>query len=130
MFIELDSSGKILAYAEFRFNENCVETTLEIVRGKDGKLYFSGEEPAVNELEDRKKEIIFEREKKLENLFYREYPLHKQNNIGIYGTEEERLTFKNFHDAKVVVFDNFVALVNGCEDFSELDELCSSSYEE
>ncbi|MDR2781416.1 MAG: hypothetical protein LBB21_03085 [Holosporaceae bacterium] len=130
MFVELDDNGNILASASFRFSESCVETNVEIVRSKDGKLFFLGEEPQVDKLEDRKKEIIFERQQKLENVFYSEYPLYKQCNIGIYGTAEEKLAFKNFHDSKVAIYHIFTDAVEECTNLNELDELCSSLNEE
>jgi hypothetical protein len=130
MFIELDENGNILASAEFQFSEKCVETAVEIVRSNDGKLYFKGEEPMIDELEYRKREIILKKERKLENLFYGVYPLYKQCNIGIYGTDEEKLAFKNFHDIKVAGFDNFISLVEECTSLSELDKLCLTLDEE
>ena len=41
----------------------------------------------------------------LENKFYEVYPLYKQCNIAIYGTEEERQQFKEFHDRIVGEYD-------------------------
>ncbi|MDR2077967.1 MAG: hypothetical protein LBP39_03300 [Rickettsiales bacterium] len=125
MFIELDKNGNILACAEFKFSENCVETAREIVRSKDGRLYFRGEEPKTDELEDRKKEIISKKRKELEDSFYSEYPIYKQCNVAIYGTDEEKLAFKNFHDEKVTDFHNFATLLDKCVSLGELDELCS-----
>ncbi|MDR2777457.1 MAG: hypothetical protein LBB24_01655 [Rickettsiales bacterium] len=120
MFIELDSENNIVAAAEFEFGNNSVETTNEVVRGHDGKLYFSGNEPANDKIAELKERIIFEKQTELERLFYDNYPLHKQCNIGVYGTEEERTAFMEFHNTNVSEFDLFTSQVEGCSTIEEL----------
>jgi hypothetical protein len=120
MFVELDNENNIKAAANFRFSDNSVETAEEVLRGPDGKLYFSGSELLANKIEELKKEAIFRKQAELERTFYTNYPLHKQCNIGVYGTEEERLEFKEFHDAKVYEFDSFASLVEECTTMEEL----------
>lgn len=43
-YITTNESGAILAYADWQFPDS-VEVDFEVVRGVDGKLYKSGEEP-------------------------------------------------------------------------------------
>lgn len=70
----------------------------------DGKYYLKGYEPVVDP--DKIKEIKKqELKKEVEEKFYSEYPLYKQCNIAIFGTEEERKKFKNFHDKLVSEYD-------------------------
>jgi hypothetical protein len=120
MFIELDANGNVLAAADFRFSDSCVETEEEIVRGDDGKLYFLGSEPEGDEISRLKREIILKKQAELEKTFYSSYPLHKQCNIGIFGNEEEREAFEEFHHSHVSTFDAFVNLVEGCITLAEL----------
>ncbi|MDR1425855.1 MAG: hypothetical protein LBI70_02580 [Rickettsiales bacterium] len=120
MFIELDDENNIVAAATFAFGDNSVETSNEVARDADGKLYFSGSRPPVDKIAELKKEIIFRKRAALDSIFYSNYPLHKQCNIGIYGTEEERTLFMEFHNAKVSAFDSFVDTVENCTTEEEL----------
>jgi hypothetical protein len=126
MFIELDANGNVLAAADFRFSDSSVETEEEIVRGDDGKLYFLGSEPESDEIGRLKREIILKKQAELEKTFYSSYPLYKQCNIGIFGSEGERAAFEEFHHSHVSAFDAFVSLVDGCTTLAEL-QACEDS---
>ena len=62
---------------------------------------FTKEEEYKPNIEEQKLKL----KEELENNFYNMYPLHKQCNIAIYGTEEERKEFKEFHDKLVKEYD-------------------------
>jgi len=47
-----------------------------------------------------------------ENIIYDKYPIHKQNNIGIFGTDEERNNFKNYKEKITGQYHSFVEQVN------------------
>ena len=78
--------------------------TLQEVEEVDGVWYLKGMVPEPN-LERKKQEL----KQELENKFYREYPLYKQCNIAIYGAEEERQRFKEFHDKLVEEYDKQIS---------------------
>ena len=81
--------------------------TLQEVEKVDGVWYLQGKAPESN-LEIKKQEL----KQELENQFYTEYPLYKQCNIAIYGTEEERQKFKDFHDKLVEEYDKKIIELN------------------
>lgn len=66
MFIEVNKNNEIIASADFKFSENCIETNRKIVRNWDGKLVFEGEETEVPQptLEELKQEKIKELKQK------------------------------------------------------------------
>lgn len=66
----------------------------------DNVWYLKGKEPEPD-IDKQKQQLRQE----LENTFYNTYPLYKQCNIAIYGTEEERKEFKEFHDEVVGEYD-------------------------
>lgn len=74
--------------------------------------------PTLEELKQKKLVLL---EKNIEHAFYSVYPLHKQNNIGIFGTDEEREQFKVFHTTLVTEYDNRVLAVNNATSKEELD---------
>ncbi|MDR1495245.1 MAG: hypothetical protein LBI29_04420 [Rickettsiales bacterium] len=121
MFVEFDGAGNIVATAEFKFSDASIETSSEVVRGNDGKLYFSGNEPEDDEVAKLKRDIILEKQGELEKTFYINYPLHKQCNLGVFGTEEEREAFKEFHHANISEFDSFISSVEECSTREELE---------
>jgi hypothetical protein len=120
MFIELDENNEIAASADFKFSDRAIETDREIVFS-DGKLYFKDEAP--NPIILKKKEMTLERKGQLERLFYSKYPLTKQNNIAIFGTQDQRDEFRRFHDEKVEEFDRFLERLEQCETEEELEKL-------
>lgn len=81
--------------------------TLQEVEEVDGIWYLQGKVPEPD-LEIKKQEL----KQELENQFYTEYPLYKQCNIAIYGTEEERQKFKEFHDKLVEEYDKKIIELN------------------
>ena len=40
-----DSQGRICAHAQYKFQEDCKETTEQIIMGSDGFYYLKGQEP-------------------------------------------------------------------------------------
>ena len=91
-------------------NENFYKSigfTLQEVEEVDGVYYLQGKAPA-SDLEKKKQEL----KQELEQQFYKEYPLYKQCNIAIYGTEEERQKFKEFHDELVEQYDKKLVELN------------------
>jgi hypothetical protein len=120
MFIELNENNEITASAKFKFSDRAIETDKEIVF-IDGKNYFKDEAP--DPLIIEKKRTILEAKRKLEDLFYSQYPPHRQNNIALFGTEEQKSQFKTFHDEEVKKFDEFETKVNGCQTVGELEGL-------
>ena len=81
--------------------------TLQEVEEIDGVWYLKNKITQID-LEKKKQKL----KQKLENQFYKEYPLYKQCNIAIYGTEEERQKFKNFHDKLVEEYDKKIIELN------------------
>ena len=75
-------------------------TQKEVEQDEKGNYYLKGKVPKVTK-EEQKQQLRQE----LENTFYETYPLYKQCNIAIYGTEEERQAFKEFHDKLVAKYD-------------------------
>ncbi len=59
----------------------------------------------------------------VENFFYINYPIYKQNNIAIFGSDEEKSNFKNFHDMVVNKYDNIVYSINNSQDKEELNNI-------
>ena len=107
-YIELNENNEIIASANFKFNNNAIENTREVVRGYDGKLYFKGEEPQrpTEEIKNIKKSII---KQNIANEIYEVYPLTKQIDIiariGGY-TDEDYITMKNFIETKIQEYRN------------------------
>ena len=107
-YIELNENKEIIASANFKFNNNAIENTREVVRGYDGKLYFKGEEPQrpTEEIKNIKKSII---KQNIANEIYEVYPLTKQIDIiariGGY-TDEDYITMKNFIETKIQEYKN------------------------
>ena len=57
----------------------------------------------------------------VEESIYSVYPQHKQNNIGIFGTDEEKLAFKNFKISKTTRYDEILAEIEACETAEEVN---------
>lgn len=93
---------------------------MDVEFGYNGKCYLLGYLPQ-QPLEELKQEKLVLLEKNIERAFYSVYPLHKQNNIGIFGTDEEREQFKLFHTTLVTEYDNRVLAVNNATSKEELD---------
>lgn len=74
-------------------------------------------------------EIYFEKikndkiERLLENTkkrFYDIYPLHRQCNIAIFGTDEEKAEFRKFHSSEARKYDEILEKINNCSNEDEL----------
>ena len=85
----------------------------DVEMGYDNNYYLQGFAPKQDE-----DKIVFEGEfvtklkREVEQYFYKHYPIYKQNNIAIFGTEEEKLEFKEFHDRVVAEYDEKVKAVS------------------
>lgn len=55
--------------------------------------------------EEAKNARLLEVKHVVEEKIYNKYPLFKQCNIAIYGSNEEKDEFKKFHDEKVAEYD-------------------------
>lgn len=55
--------------------------------------------------------------KEFEDKFYLEYPLYKQNNIAIFGTEEEKKKFKKFYDEIIKEYEARKEKINNLTTF-------------
>jgi hypothetical protein len=121
MYIELNNDGKITNAGNFKFSDKAIKTDREIVY-LNGKNYFKDEVLDLL-LDSKKHRLIADRKVELENLFYDKYPLHKQNNLAIFGTLKEKNDFKKFYYDRVNEFDEFEARVNECRTEQELDEI-------
>lgn len=94
-----------------------MEQLHKIVNGKriqlnqDEYLKYSNEikENLKIQKEYNKQSRLLEAKSNIEKEIYEEYPLFRQCNIAIYGTDEEKRSFKNFHDEKVKKYDSIVA---------------------
>ena len=94
-----------------------MEQLYKIVNGKriqlnqDEYLKYSNKikENLKIQKEYNKQARLLEAKSNIEKEIYEKYPLFKQCNIAIYGTDEEKINFKNFHDEKVKKYDSIVA---------------------
>ena len=77
----------------------------------NNRYYLKGFEPEVDlsEIKELKKQKL---KKEIEEKFYVEYPIYKQCNIAIFGTEEERQKFKEFHDVLVSEYDKKLEMID------------------
>lgn len=80
---------------------------------------FVWEEEPIN-IDQLKQQKLLELKTNLESFFYSKYPIYRQNNLAIYGTEEERQEFKRFHDDLVSQYDFIVDEINNEEDIERL----------
>lgn len=71
-------------------------------------------------LEDIKYNKIEELMKNTEKIFYEKYPLHKQCNIAIFGTEEEKEEFKKFHNEEATKYYEQLEAINSCDNLERL----------
>jgi hypothetical protein len=64
----------------------------------------------------------------LEKYIYSVYPKHKQRNMGIYGTEEEREAFKQFKEECAALYDENVEKISNCKSLSSLNGVVPCLY--
>lgn len=121
-FIELDSNGNIIASADWKFSAQAIETEEPILRASDGRLYRSSQLPksSLSELQQQK---LLEAKAKIEAVIYAAYPLHKQLNLSIYGTEVERQTFMAFKNTQVNKYEQLISSIQQCQSAAELMNL-------
>ena len=70
--------------------------------------------------EEAKNNKIKELKEKTNKIFYNTYPLHRQCNIAIFGTDEEREEFKAFHAVESKKYDEILKNINSCETVEEV----------
>lgn len=83
--------------------------TLQEVEEIEGQYYLKGQVPEeiLNDIKEKNKLKL---KQELKEKFYKEYPIYKQCNIAIYGTNEERKKFKEFHDKIVEEYNNMLLI--------------------
>lgn len=106
-----------LEYAEFAIY--CNQNNLVITDFEDKLI---GVEPKIS-ITLLKNYKVDELRKNIENYFYTNYPIYKQNNIAIFGTEEEKEEFKKFHDDVVGIYDLKVRQINEVETEEQLNKI-------
>lgn len=79
--------------------------------GCDNNYYLKGFAPEQDKNEIKQIKLA-ELKRETEECFYKTYPLYKQNNIAIFGTDEEKLKFKEFHDRIVAEYDEKIKLID------------------
>lgn len=87
------------------------------------KDLFEEEKEVVVSFNDLKQQKLDMLKKDVEDYFYSIYPLYKQNNIAIFGTDDEKLKFKDFHDKIADEYDNMVEKINACVSIDELKDI-------
>lgn len=73
-----------------------------------------------NEIEEIKNSKIEELNKKTKKIFYDKYPLHRQCNIAIFGTEEEKKEFEEFHKIEANKYDQQLENINSRNELKQL----------
>ena len=109
MFVEFNENGEIIASADFKFNENAIETDKKIVRSFNGKLLFEEDLNNKNENDLIKNENIKKIKEQISNEIYNKYPISKQIDIiariGGY-TDDDFNDMKDFINTKVNEYRN------------------------
>ena len=112
MFVEFNENGEIIASADFKFNENAIETYKKIVRSFNGKLLFEEDLNNKNENDLIKNENIKKTKEQISDEIYSKYPISKQIDIiariGGY-TDDDFNNMKDFIDKKI---DKYRSLKN------------------
>ena len=77
----------------------------------NNRYYLKGFEPEIdlNKIKELEKQKL---KKEIEEKFYAEYPLYRQCNIAIFGTEEEKQKFKEFHDALASKYNEKLEMID------------------
>lgn len=97
-------------------------TEQEVEQDYQGQWYLKGYTPQ-QPLEEIKEKKLKELKTDVENYIYSVYPIYKQNNIAIFGTEEERQKFKEFHDAITSQYNEMVDKVKNCRSVKSLEKI-------
>jgi hypothetical protein len=95
---------------------------MEVEKSYNGNWYLRGYAP-VQTLDELKQIKLDELRWNNENYILSNYPEHKQRNIGIFGTEEERNSFKIFKDNQIAWYDGKIKEINDCETLEELSKV-------
>ncbi len=113
----LNKPFKFSDYAEFV--SYCNQNNLII---EDKGDFFEATEYQIT-LENLKNSKLDLLKYNVENFFYINYPIYKQNNIAIFGSEEEKSNFKNFHDKVVNKYNNIAYSINNSRNKEELNNI-------
>lgn len=117
-----------------RTSEENGESGNKLYKNSDGVLKeFTEEELAEyeqlmaeiteNALKQRKSASLDRLARSVKNRFYEKYPLHRQCNIAIFGTEEQREEFRQFHLVEGGRYDDIVERIENCATGEELSAL-------
>jgi len=98
-------------------------STIELDNQSYESFYERLQERKDNYLKDFKQNKINEIKERTKQIFYTEYPLHRQNNIAIFGTDEEKLAFKTFYDEKIEVYRQQIAQIQSATDIEEIKNI-------
>ena len=79
--------------------------SIELNNQEYEEYYIRTKENEYSELYNYKKQKIDILKKTIESIFYLKYPLYKQNNIAIFGTEEEKNDFKKFYEETIKKYE-------------------------
>ena len=94
----------------------------EVEQDYKGNWYLKGY-GEIESLEEAKEKKLKELKKDVENYIYSIYPLYKQNNIAIFGTDEERQKFKEFHNTTTSWYNEVVDKVKSCKSVKSLEKI-------
>ena len=97
-------------------------TIQEVEQDYKGNLYLKGY-GEIESLEEVKEKKLKELKKDIEDYIYSIYPLYKQNNIAIFGTDEERQKFKEFHNTITSQYNEMVDKVKSCKSVKSLGKI-------
>ncbi len=89
---------------------------------EDKVKFFEGVKPKIS-LENLKNDKFDLLKNNVENYFYKNYPLYKQNNIAIFGSNEEKQNFKNFYDLVVNKYNEIICNIKNCQNNEELENI-------
>lgn len=128
MFVKLNENNEIIASADFKFAEDCIETNRTIVRNWDGRLVFDTEKTE-RPLDQFKLEKINELKKvrdnfKMENNY--NYSYNDEYNIAnLLGnhTIQDRTNYFSFLDKLIMQYNNYKQEIENASTKEELDSI-------
>lgn len=97
----------------------CDENNLIVVDKGD---YYESEDPD-GDIDELRNRLLTQLKSNVENYIYNNYPLHRQNNIAIYGTDEERQRFKIFKEYNTNIYHKKVDEINKAKNLKELKKI-------
>jgi hypothetical protein len=95
---------------------------MEVEKSYNDNWYLEGHAP-IQTLNELKQIKLDELRWNNENYILSTYPEHRQRNIGIFGTDEERNAFKSFKDNQIACYDGKIEEINNCENSEELSKI-------